>query len=306
MSAKSPADCIGDGVSHSPLAASRTLLGWTTHKDFAGAFPPALVDEIVRELGVGLPDLMLSLLPIAACLADAPISQYSAACVARGLSGGLYFGANTELRHLPLNLTIHAEQTATINAWEHGESGLSHLAISATPCGHCRQFLYEIEGVDRLVLALPDRSAYTLQALLPRAFGPQDLEIEASFMASEDQNLELAADSIGDAVVRSTLAAARSSYAPYSGSYSAVGLVAGDGSMTTGRYVENAAYNPAVPPVIAALAMLRLRGSAPADLVRAVLVERPALVGHEAFTRFVLKQLVGIDLEVYAAKAVPS
>ncbi len=39
---------------------------------------------------------------------------------------------------------IHAEQCLIANALLHGERGLRKLAVSAAPCGHCRQFYSEL------------------------------------------------------------------------------------------------------------------------------------------------------------------
>ena len=39
---------------------------------------------------------------------------------------------------------IHGEQCLVANALLHGERGLRKLAVSAAPCGHCRQFYSEL------------------------------------------------------------------------------------------------------------------------------------------------------------------
>ena len=44
-----------------------------------------------------------------------------------------------------------------------------------TPCGRCRQLLFEHGGPDLLVDQGPDRTALPLSALLPDAFGPDHL-----------------------------------------------------------------------------------------------------------------------------------
>ena len=64
--------------------------------------------------------------------------------VARGASGRVYLGCNIELPNLPLNACIHAEQCLVTNLLLHGESSAETLAVSAAPCGHCRQFLAEL------------------------------------------------------------------------------------------------------------------------------------------------------------------
>ena len=65
-------------------------------------------------------------------------------CVGLGASGRLYVGVNLEFPCLPLHNSVHAEQFLVVNAIQHGERELVKLAVSAAPCGHCRQFLSEL------------------------------------------------------------------------------------------------------------------------------------------------------------------
>ena len=65
-------------------------------------------------------------------------------CVGLGASGRLYVGVNLEFPCLPLHNSVHAEQFLVVNALQHGERELVKLAVSAAPCGHCRQFLSEL------------------------------------------------------------------------------------------------------------------------------------------------------------------
>ena len=89
-----------------------------------------------------------------------------------------------EFQNAALSFTVHAEQSATNNAWLNGESGIQALAISAAPCGYCRQFLYELITASQLNILLPHSNTvllpYSLTPLttfLPDAFGPGDLGI---------------------------------------------------------------------------------------------------------------------------------
>jgi cytidine deaminase len=41
-------------------------------------------------------------------------------------------------------LQVHAEQFLMANMVQHNEPSLVSLAISAAPCGHCRQFYSEL------------------------------------------------------------------------------------------------------------------------------------------------------------------
>ena len=64
--------------------------------------------------------------------------------VGLGESGRLYVGVNLEFARLPLNNSVHAEQFLVVNALHHGETGITKMAVSAAPCGHCRQFYSEL------------------------------------------------------------------------------------------------------------------------------------------------------------------
>lgn len=226
-----------------------------------------------RELGLTLPELMLRLVGWAASRADVPISGFRVGAVARGLSGALYAGANLEFAGLPLSCSVHAEQSAVTNAWVHGERGLDAIAVSAAPCGYCRQFLYELVGAERLEILLPERPAAPLTALLPGAFGPRDLGVEGGLMQPQGHGLVLAPGSATDETVAAALAAANASYAPYGKTHAGVALRTADGALYEGRYAESAAFNPSLSPMQAALAHLTLCGRAYADIVHAALVE---------------------------------
>lgn len=68
-----------------------------------------------------------------------------------GGSGNLYVGCNLEFANLPLYNSVHAEQFLLVNALHHRETRIEKLAISAAPCGHCRQFFSELNCAVRWV-----------------------------------------------------------------------------------------------------------------------------------------------------------
>lgn len=73
-----------------------------------------------------------------------PPFTHACRAVGLGTSGALYVGVNLEFARLPLYNSVHAEQFLLVNALHHGERGIKRLAISAAPCGHCRQFYSEL------------------------------------------------------------------------------------------------------------------------------------------------------------------
>jgi cytidine deaminase len=241
---------------------------------------------------------MLRLLPVAQRHARAGISGFRVGCVAEGSSGRLYLGANLEYPGTALGFTAHAEQSATINAWQSGEEGLESIAVSAPPCGYCRQFLYELTTADRLVVHVVGEDSRLLTDLLPAAFRPADLDVEATLMSPQEHRLVLEPPS-DDPLALAALAAANASYAPYSKGYAGVALQTKSGAVYAGRYAENAAFNPSVSPLESALVMRTLDGHADDALSRAVLVEKASKASQEGATRALLAVVApAVDLEI--------
>ncbi|AHG21833.1 cytidine deaminase [Chania multitudinisentens RB-25] len=240
----------------------------------APGFPAMLTAEQLETIKQysGLSDdaLAFALLPLAAACSLTPISHFHVGAIARGVSGNLYFGANMEFSNAPLQQTVHAEQCAITHAWLRGEIGLTAITVNYTPCGHCRQFMNELKSGTRLQILLPERAPATLGDYLPDAFGPKDLDISERLMSPVEHGFQLASD---DTLVKAALAAANHSHAPYSKAHSGVALEAEDGTLYAGRYAENAAFNPSLPPLQAALILMNISGGNCQKIHRAVLVE---------------------------------
>jgi cytidine deaminase len=267
----------------------------------AGGYLPAAVVERIVGAGVPLEQLMLELIPRAKQFAIPSISKFFVGAVARGVSGNLYFGANYEFPGQALSFTVHAEQAATMHAISFGETGIDLLAVSAAPCGYCRQFLNELTTAFTLQITLPNTPTSSLKSLLPNAFGPTDLGIAAALMSPQSHNMTL--DPPIDDVTNAALNAANTSYAPYSRSYAGVALKTADGSIYAGSVAENAAFNPSMSPLEAAIVPLTINGGKTyGDIVDAVLVQA---AGSKACqidaTRNVLVTITNVPLRVYEA-----
>jgi cytidine deaminase len=245
--------------------------------------------------------LMTALLPWAASFAKVPVSGFAVGAIGLGRSGALYAGANLELAQLPLSACVHAEQAVVTNAWLHGERGLEALAVTAAPCGHCRQFLNELEHAGRLRILVADTTPATLRGLLPAAFGPADLGIAGTLLLPADHGLT-AADSASDELAREALSAANASYAPYTRAYAGVALRLRDDTIVTGRYAECAAYNPSLPALQAALVAVALRRADAAAVADAVLVEAAGPTSQRTAAAAALLGVAGVPLR-YAAAA---
>jgi cytidine deaminase len=264
-----------------------------------GMIAAPVVERFLASSGMTIDQFMMALIPEAEADAKPPISNFLVGAVSLGTSGNLYLGANYEFVGQALSFTVHGEQAATAQAISHGENGLQKLAVSAAPCGYCRQFLYELTTASTLQILLPKTPPVLLTSLLPDAFGPQDLGVTAALMSPQSHGMTLSLPS--DHAIKAALAAANASYAPYTFGYAGVALETSDGSIFTGSVAENAAFNPSMSPLEAAVVSLVISGGKTyGDIVDAVLVEAAeSKASQSAATRAVLKAITAVALRVY-------
>lgn len=198
------------------------------------------------------------LLALAECFARAPISGFHVGAVAVGKSGALYLGANLEFQGVPLHASLHAEQSAVLNAWMHDESEVTALHVSALPCGHCRQFLRELSNCEKLTIHAEGQT-HRLEALLPHAFGKTRKQGHG-LLDSTPTPLESVKPEPDTSALRAINAAQRS-YAPYSLSPEGFVIECLNGRFFAGRAAESAAFNPSVPSILLALNQRNLSAS---------------------------------------------
>ncbi|EFJ37978.1 hypothetical protein SELMODRAFT_73389 [Selaginella moellendorffii] len=250
-------------------------------------------------------------------LARPPISNFRVGAVGLGSSGRVFRGVNLEFPGLPLHHSVHAEQFLVANLAQHGEISIEFLAVSAAPCGHCRQFLQELRGAKDLELFIVDGENSETQLLsrfLPHRFGPDDLLAQdldfpllleprnnglvlegldhKCYRGREEDGLDLSG--LEDARLRdAALEAANKSYAPYTGSPSGVAIFTRNARVFSGSYCESAAFNPSLPPLQAAIvAFVANGGGGYQDIVCAVLVEtKNSSVQQAPTTRMALDQI---------------
>lgn len=278
------------------------LLPLIDSSQFKAILDPQTISRLMARSGLDENALALALLPLAASCALTPLSEFNVGAIARGISGHWYFGANMEFSGAPLQQTIHAEQCAVTHAWLSGEKQLVAITVNYTPCGHCRQFMNELNSGGLLQVCLPGRPPRTLAEYLPEAFGPADLQISQVLMDEDTQSF------VGhqDPLINAAIQAAAASYAPYSGAYSGVALLSDKGTVYAGRYAENAAYNPSLPPLQSALILMNLQGGDCHAISQAVLAETAGakLSQHKA-TRATLEDLGCHQLQVIALQTAP-
>ncbi len=110
-----------------------------------------------------------------AAQAYAPYSKFHVGCVVRTRDGRVFEGVNVENAAYPLG--VCAERTAFSRAVAEGHrpGDFEVAAITASPCGGCRQWLLEM-GVDRVVFRNGGRVlTMTPTELLPESFDSSDL-----------------------------------------------------------------------------------------------------------------------------------
>ncbi|MGE9266453.1 MAG: cytidine deaminase [Verrucomicrobiales bacterium] len=116
----------------------------------------------------------------AARQAYAPYSEFRVGAALLGKSGKVFVGCNVE--NASYGLTMCAERVALGQAVTGGEREFVAVAISlkngGSPCGACRQVLYEFSPAMRVLMA--DEAGdlvkeAVLADLLPEGFGPASL-----------------------------------------------------------------------------------------------------------------------------------
>ncbi len=272
--------------------------------------------ELMKRLNISLEQLMVRLLPVAGVFAAVPISGFKVGavvqteCRSEPLQKELYMGANFEFEHQTLHVTLHAEQSAAVNAWHQNCGRLLAVATSETPCGHCRQFLHEFYGGKDAAVILPgnQRNEYRMEPLanlLPQPFTPSDLELPIMLMAPRQtvQPIKLQHDT-EDSVVAKALAAASLAYVPYSGNLAGCAIKTTGNRIVSGRNLESAAFNPSVSPLQAAIICMNLMNlQEPLAAERVVLVERPTKVRQKESVQMLMKAFMpGIILEYHLAQ----
>ena len=267
--------------------------------------------ELCRIMDLSLYELMVQLLPLARLYAIPPVSRFHVGAVALAAknsdhgSMGVYLGGNMEFPGVALNLTIHAEQCASMNAWHQGARLLTAIAVTDSPCGYCRQFLKEWMGEEdiRIITAAKGdraREQRALPGLLPTAFGPADLGKQEGLgmPPSLPEPLRLAQGE-PDELTALALQAAGEAYAPYSNNLAGCAALLADGSSIKSSYVESAAFNPSLSPMQTLAIRLNVAGvkDYARALKRLVLVEQPASISQLGAAR-VMARAWAPDLEL--------
>ncbi len=119
---------------------------------------------------------------VARARAYAPYSRFFVGAALRDADGRVHAGCNVENAAYPVGTCAEAGAIAAMVA-EGGRAIRAMLVIGpgpglVTPCGACRQRIREFAGPDTVIHVADDdgiRARFTLGALLPESFGPENL-----------------------------------------------------------------------------------------------------------------------------------
>ncbi|MCE2594885.1 cytidine deaminase [Motilimonas cestriensis] len=258
---------------------------------FTGKIPASIITPVLNQ-----PEKLMPWLTFAAQFAITPVSNFNVGALVIGNSGAAYIGANMEFAGQALSQSVHGEQAAINNAWLHGETGISHLFVNASPCGHCRQFIREIAQHQQLQVYVLGKDKIAFNQLLPDSFGPDDL---GNKFALFEQPQQVFVASEQSPVIDEIVEHANASYAPYTGYYHAIGLITSDDQLFVGRYAENVAYNPSLPALQSALSQLRFTGYDVTDIKRSILVHKTGQnIDMAQHYSSLLRQLNALNLDL--------
>ena len=248
--------------------------------DFKGVIPAAEATALARQTGQSSDELMLSLVLVARAFAYPPISNYHVGATVRTMAGDLILGGNMEFPGLALNMTVHGEQAAVLYARYLGMTNLDAIAVNGTPCGHCRQFLAEINNPEFTVIT-PQSGRQPLTDALPNPFMPQALGNHDGALDVQTRQLPYPEGRQSELVLAAHQAA-QESHAPYSKNWAGVAVKLADGSILAAPYMENVAFNPSVAPLLSVLVAIRMQQRAWPDIREAVLVEAADSLASQA------------------------
>jgi len=120
-------------------------------------------------------DELLALADAVAERAYAPYSQFHVGCVVLTRDGRVIEGVNVENAAYPLGVCAERTAFARAIAEGHRPGDFVTAAITASPCGGCRQWLLEM-GVELVVFRNGGRVVtMTPEELLPESFEASDL-----------------------------------------------------------------------------------------------------------------------------------
>jgi cytidine deaminase len=221
-------------------------------------------------------------------LAKPLVSGYKVSCIVQTETID-YDGINVEITP---QYNIHAEQSAIHNAIVNGATQIKSIYLQDSPCGHCRQFINEI---DENIEIFFKGETVKIKDLIPNSFGQEELlgKKVSPFVEFSNpiEHFVNPMDYIDD--IKESIAAFEymCSFSPYTKSNCGL-IISTDNSLFRGRYIEAAAFNMSVLPIMGAFSQFFLSGNDIYSIRDVILVEnknRP--VNHGKITKEILSYL---------------
>lgn len=265
--------------------------------DLRGYVSKEQAKRIQDYFGLSDQEFYFALLPFSPNYAEPNISKFFVGAIVKDTDGNFYFGANMEMEGMLMQYTVHAEQCALNHAFLSGAKGIEAIIVNYSPCGHCRQFINEINTAKDLKIYLPQiPEGKPLSHYLPDSFGPADLEIKERLFDNNNnvsRYEHTTLQEVVEKVKQSTLG-----YSPYSNSKSFCVLETKAGNYYVGRYIENAAYNPSFPIVSSCLALARMYNEDSAEFTKLYVYENKNTPLPVASTVENIAKMYGLDCEI--------
>lgn len=259
-----------DILCHNTMAQNIVKEYFKTHKN-AIIIPSDDFNKMKQKVDSKI--LMIAIANYAKTLAThVVISHYQVGACVLGKSGNVYLGANCEFKNTLPN-TIHGEQCAIHNASVHNEKGLESIAINASPCGQCRQFMVELGDPKEFDVMFCDNdniSMFSLETLIPNNFGPENLNLSGRLLTTPALNL-IPTENMNQ-LDKVAFDMAVNSYVPYTKRACGIALKIGD-TIVPGKTLENAAYNPSSSACRNAFSLASIMGLDLSKITDMVMVE---------------------------------
>ncbi len=250
-------------------------------------------DYLCSESGLDKENLLKRLSKVAENFALAPVSGMKIGAALETGEGDVFLGANIEFEKISPKFTIHAEQSAAINGNNNGARAFRRLAVDAVPCGICRQFFTDFPGSGDIQFITPDGD-FTLVDLLPLPF-----ELEHAGTGVEFENIRLDIEN-PDPMTTLAFEAVKNSYSPYTGYIAAASVRTYEGRIFSGAYFENAAFNPTITGLQAAMISMVMSGAKLDEIAEAVVVRNEnSVTDISFFEQYLLKMLADVELRRY-------
>ena len=261
--------------------------------DFNSHLKAVEFDYLAAESGLDKENLLRKLAELANNFALASVSGKKIGAALETEEGDVFLGANIEFEKISPKFTIHAEQSAAINANNNGARAFRRLAVDAVPCGICRQFFTDFPNAKNIHFLTPEGD-FSLADLLPHPF-----ELDHAGTGVEFDNIRLDVEN-PDPMTTLAFEAVKNSYSPYTGYIAAASIRTYDGKIFSGAYFENAAFNPTITGLQASIISLVMSGGKLDKIAEAVVVRNEnSVTDISFFESYLLKMLADVELRRY-------